>query len=254
MTEMSPRQWTPFAVHPLKADTLRVFRLAPIVVLAGPSMWSFLILAASFGLTDVFSMIAAGFIILQMAFIVRAKWEVTTQRISIDVFRNRFGLNSMRTLWISFCFLGWALAYGSDGFYWCVGSTVIAVIIVEIRAIVLARRITNKSAEELVGSCIKTTTEGTFYLKAAVPSLAGTDLGKESLWIEKFGMWVIGGAPLLSGLAFGGTGDSVAGFILTAFGLFFYSASMGNWVASHLLRRVISDIEHKGGKGLDKTS
>lgn len=250
MTDLSPRQWTQFAVHPFKADTLRMFKLAPFVVLAGPAMWSFLILAVSFGLTHVSTLFAAGFIILQIAFILRGRWEVTTQRIATDVFRNRFGLNSMRTLWISFCFFGCALAFGGGSFVWCVSATVLGVMVVELRAMFLARRISSARAQELVGSCIERTTGGTLYLRTAGPSLAGADLGTETLWIEKFGLWILGGAPLLGGLAFSGAGDSVAGLIVTALGLFFYSASMGNWVASRLLRRVISNIGFKGGERL----
>ncbi|GLP88331.1 hypothetical protein [Tritonibacter mobilis] len=242
--------WTPFETHPYRDETLRGFVLAIIVVLCGPALWSFIILAVSFGPRDISALISVAFILVQVIFILRARWQLTAGRVSPDVLRNRFGLNGLRTMYLSFTFLGWALAYGSDGFYWCVGATVLVVIAVELRAMFLARRISSVRAQELVGSCIERTTGGTLYLKTAGPSLAGTDLGAESLWIEKFGLWILGGAPLLGGLAFSGAGDSVAGLIVTAFGLFFYSASMGNWVASRLLRRVISNIGFKGGERL----
>lgn len=239
MTPATPR-WDENPRLPRGVSLFKAIGLFVLFQCLGPSLWSVVIIGLQAGWGGTAARIAllvwAIPLLLAAAIVLLAAARLAPS----DRLTSFTAYFLFRGILIGFCFLGVALAHGSDALVPSVSMAVLGIALIELYAYLNARAFSDDKIVELMRSAFSDVDDtGRFQLRTYGP---GVPEGE---------MWLKGGvhyrliaglvvlAPLLFALAVTGRADAMAGPIMLAIGLLLYLLAAGTWAGQHALRRAI---------------
>lgn len=239
MTRAAPT-WDENPKLPPGVSLFKAIGLFVLLQCLGPSLWSVAIIGLQAGWDSTATRIALLVWAVPLLLAAAIALLALTRRAQLDRLISFTGYFLFRGILIGFCFLGVALAYGSDALVPSVWTAILGLAVVEIYAYLNARAFSDEKIITLMRSSFSKVDErGRFQLQTHGP---GVPEGE---------MWLKGGvqyrliaglvllSPFLLALAVTGRADAIAGPIMLTIGLLLYFLAVGTWAGQHALHRAI---------------